>query len=38
MATKDDVRDALLEQMRDPSLPSTTFDEFDRRIKLLDEE
>ena len=38
MATKEDVRDSLLEQMKDPSLPSSVFDEYDRRVKLLDSE
>ena len=38
MTTKEEIKDALLEKMADPSLPGAMFDEYDRRVKLLNEE
>ena len=38
MTTKEEVRNVMLEQMKDPSLPSSAFDEYNRRLKLLDSE
>ena len=38
MATNDIARDSLLEMMGNPYLTPEQFDEFNRRLKLLDEE
>lgn len=38
MASKEDIRDTLLEEMKDPALEAEVFDEFNRRLQLLDEE
>ena len=38
MSTKEDVKQSLLDQMKDPALPGDVFDELNRRMKLLDEE
>lgn len=38
MGTWDEVKQSLLDQMKDPALPGDVFDEFNRRVKLLEEE
>jgi hypothetical protein len=38
VTTKEEITESLREQMKDPSLSSAMFDEYDRRIKLLDSE
>lgn len=38
MATKDEVKAALLERMKDPTISATVFDELQRRLALLDNE
>jgi hypothetical protein len=38
MATTEDVREALLERMKDPTLNADVFNEMLRRLKSLDSE
>lgn len=38
MGTRDEVKQSLLDQMKDPALPGDVFDELNRRVKLLEEE
>lgn len=38
MATTEDVREALLDRMKDPTLEKSVFDEMYRRLQLLEDE